>query len=250
LKPLEPTNIATAFLALAVIIALFTPIADPARIAVGDQLGRLESGRVAPDKFDFAFLRFRAARYGVEALRRLKAGTTGPNVAVIAQKAGDELRRVNPWETPTASATELGAGITVYPKGKTLPESFLRQHWEGVFDPCLQASAKCDAFFVDLDGDGVDEILLTNGSVLNAYRADASGVWASLGMLNPMDGKLVPALREGRFKVVEPHWKDLEVDGHRLSLGIAIRGWLTPTVMALHGRNAAATINSPAAKPH
>ena len=45
------------------IVAFFTPIADPARLAVADQVRRLESGRVAPAQFDFTSLRFDGARY-------------------------------------------------------------------------------------------------------------------------------------------------------------------------------------------
>lgn len=42
MKALETTNIATALLEVAVILALFTPLADPARLSVADQVARLE----------------------------------------------------------------------------------------------------------------------------------------------------------------------------------------------------------------
>ena len=57
LARLEPTNIATGVLVVAVIVALFSPIADPARISVDDQLARLENGASSPEKFDYQFLR-------------------------------------------------------------------------------------------------------------------------------------------------------------------------------------------------
>src|SRR5262249_45040844 len=50
LRGLQVTNLVTAYVILAVLLALFTPIADPARISVTDQVGRLESGRTPPDK--------------------------------------------------------------------------------------------------------------------------------------------------------------------------------------------------------
>ena len=40
MKPLEPTNIAVAVLTVLVILALFSPLADPARMSVADQIGR------------------------------------------------------------------------------------------------------------------------------------------------------------------------------------------------------------------
>src|SRR5260370_15638541 len=45
-------NIVTAFLVLGVLLALFTPIADPARLAVASQLARLEAGTIAADNVD------------------------------------------------------------------------------------------------------------------------------------------------------------------------------------------------------
>ena len=55
--------------------------------------------------------------------------------------------------------------ISVRTAGKSLPESFIRQEWN-ISDRtlqlphCLTAKRECDALIVDLDDDGVDEILL------------------------------------------------------------------------------------------
>src|SRR6266516_5842913 len=75
LRELETTNVLTAFFIVVVLLALFTPIADPARISVADQVNRLQSGSIPPDKFDFGFLRFGSGRYGMAALQGL-AGLT------------------------------------------------------------------------------------------------------------------------------------------------------------------------------
>src|SRR5262249_15419793 len=64
LRGLESTNVAVAFIILAVLLFLFTPAGDPARISVADQVGRLEAGKISPDQFDFAFLRSGSGRYG------------------------------------------------------------------------------------------------------------------------------------------------------------------------------------------
>src|SRR5690606_214172 len=50
MQPLERTNIWTAVLEIAVILALFSPLADPARLSVADQMARLERGAVTPDQ--------------------------------------------------------------------------------------------------------------------------------------------------------------------------------------------------------
>ncbi len=222
---LETTNIATGVIIIVVIIALFTPIADPARIATADQVGRLEAGKIAPDKFDFNFLRFKAARYGMEALRSLKAIKSGPNAAVIAGLAADALKRQSEWEgAPASRPLTFAAKITVYPKGAVLPESLLRQNWAGVDGvPCLPSAEACDAFFVDLDGDGTPEVLLGEGANLQVFQTEPGGAWKAIGSIEPINPNLLKGLREGRFKTVRPRWQDLDVDGHRARLSTGDR---------------------------
>jgi len=58
MKALEATNIAMAFVVIVVLLALCTPLADPRRLSVENQVKRLHAGKVKPDDFDFAFLRF------------------------------------------------------------------------------------------------------------------------------------------------------------------------------------------------
>jgi uncharacterized protein DUF4153 len=96
LKLIEITNVVTACVILAMLLALLTPIADPARLSVADQVARLESGKIPPGQFDFNFLRFQSGRYGEQTLERLKSKQDGPNAAEISQAAGEALR----WWTP------------------------------------------------------------------------------------------------------------------------------------------------------
>ncbi|MBS0518632.1 MAG: DUF4153 domain-containing protein, partial [Proteobacteria bacterium] len=70
-----------------VLIAISTPLADPARLAVQAQYSRLVSGRVGPDAFDYGLLRFEGARYGREALERLARLHGTPRDNDIAQRA-------------------------------------------------------------------------------------------------------------------------------------------------------------------
>jgi hypothetical protein len=97
LKWIETTNIFTAFVILVVMLALFSPVADPARIATADQVARLESGRIAADKFDYAFLRFRSGRYGREALERLRTKQEGPDAVRVAERAATAVAAKNPF---------------------------------------------------------------------------------------------------------------------------------------------------------
>jgi hypothetical protein len=220
------TNVATAFVILAVLVALYTPVADPARIAVADQVARLRDGRTAPERFDFAFLRFDGVRYGTEALERLRNLRDGPAAAQIAAAAESVLKRKTRWDPGTATSVDLAANITPHPAGQALPKGFLDQHWEagGSTPRCLtRASAKCDAFLVDLDGDGAAELLLVaapEGSAV-AFKTGADGRWAVLGTYSASwkCKSVREALRAGEFQPVEPdRVRDLEVRGMRLRL--------------------------------
>jgi hypothetical protein len=226
---LEPTNIFTSLAIVGVLIALTTPIADPMRIAVGDQVRRLESGVVAPDHFDFAFLRFGAGRFGMATLERLATHPQGPNGAQIAGRARAALKsnsrrqieRSRRASTPEQRAQNI---VVLHPAGATLPESFLQRDWTKYprsyrLPGCLIENIKCDAVLVDLDGDGTPEILLFlvprgNGY---AFKSNAAGEWDFIGELTGTNCPNVrAALRNGQFKLRPAPFKDLVVGGDRL----------------------------------
>jgi len=163
LKRIETWNFCAALLILAVLLALFSPVADPKRIAVGDQVSRLVDGKVKPEAFDFSYLRWSGGRYGRDALSTL-AQSSKP--AGIREAAAAALKSKSRYEL-VASLPTISPRVVVYPKGQALPASFSRQKWqpdvpgESGLPGCMHpGNAVCDAVLVDLDGDGRDEILL------------------------------------------------------------------------------------------
>ena len=227
LRRIESCNIATAFVILAVLFALFTPIADPARLSVRDQRARLDSGVVPPEKFDFDYLRFDGARYGAATLDRLKSREQGPDAATIRRGAQAALNtQYRGAAQPVAPTPEnLAAHITVYPPGHTLPKSFLQQDWTGFnsweLPRCLaDSSAECDAFLVDLNGNGRDEIILDDHAQMTVMTADVHGNWSRVGRLIGTSEckELKEALRAGKFVAAAPQWSDLKVGEIRLEL--------------------------------
>ncbi len=215
MKLLERTNVLTAAAILVVIVALFTPIADPARLSVDDQVSRLESGRTAPDRFDYAFLRFKSGAHGRDALKRLAAKTTGPNAAAIAAKAKEAQKAESAWEVkePVTPPPTL----SVYPKGAKLPDSFTRQDWSQ-HHLCLDSAQLCEAYAVDMDGDGQPEVLINTGNEMELYKPDAKGVWKVVGSLPAYCKGELDALRAGKVTTAPPQWRDLVVDGQRVRL--------------------------------
>ena len=230
LRELETTNVLTAFFIVVVLLALFTPIADPARISVADQVNRLQSGSIPPDKFDFGFLRFGSGRYGMAALEGLAGLTDGPQNAEIAEKARQASRLQNRWQnlntvvqvTPQMRAANI---TIVHPGGQTIPDSFLRQDWNSMpkkwlLPKCLVANAKCDAVLVDLDGDRIPEILLFGLPGPSAvFKSVAGDYWEFLGGISNAHCPAVrEAMRAGNFELAQPSLNELQVNGQRLQV--------------------------------
>ncbi|MGH6716000.1 MAG: DUF4153 domain-containing protein [Bradyrhizobium sp.] len=232
LRQLELTNIATAFIVVVIWLALLSPIADPAKISVADQISRLNAGRIAPDRLDFAFLRFGAGRYGREALQRLAEHAEGPHGSLVAERARRALQAPNRFEMQQSAVVQATPAVraaniaVIYPVGARLPDSFLQTDWMKArplwpVPGCLLRDAKCEAVLTDLDGDGRDEILLFElpfGAGV-AFQVDDNNHWSVLGMLiNSTCRGVREALRAGKFEMVAPPTKDIEAAGQRLSV--------------------------------
>ncbi|OBV40770.1 DUF4153 domain-containing protein [Janthinobacterium psychrotolerans] len=223
-------NVGTAFIALLVMLALFSPLMDPARLSVASQMARLNAGKVSADKFDVEYLRFEGARYGQAALQQLSK-RTGPDAAVIRARADAVLKRENRFDD-TGVLSDVAINLTVRPAGSSLPDSFLRQDWSEAgpgwrLPACLKrAGQQCDAYLMDFDGDGRQEVLLISNdprasSVLLAEKE--GGGWYARGQI-PTETLRCQPLREklqaGQFALVPPKVRELEVDGQRIPMSL------------------------------
>ena len=77
---IEGANLLMAFVALSLSAALASPLADPVRMAVASQNWRIAHGRVAPEAFDYAYLRNSGLRFGHDVLIQMAHGKAGPAV--------------------------------------------------------------------------------------------------------------------------------------------------------------------------
>jgi energy-converting hydrogenase Eha subunit A len=234
LKTIEHTNIATAFVVIGIIALLFTPVADPARIAVSSQMARLEKGLISPDAFDYKYLRFQGGRYGLRALERMKAGEI--QVAGINDRAAQALALNARYENPQVDRAGLMLNITPAP-GQVVPRSFLEQDWTPPHEteagapprapfmtlPCLhEPGERCEAFVRDLDGNGIDDLILISEipgppPLIFSYE---KGVWTPVGQLPARLGctDTRALLKSGDFKTAPSRWPDLEIGGLRMEI--------------------------------
>jgi hypothetical protein len=231
LQPIAGVNVVTAFVVLAVLLALFSPIADPARISVNSQMARFVSGKVSAKEFDYDYLRFDGARYGMAALMRLKEQSVGQDADLVREKAELALNKKNRWEPSTPKPGDLAANIiSVWPKEGELPASFLETDWSkhsqrGNLPPCLTTHEKtCHAYLIDFDIDDKPEVLLIGtapyeGGFVMAQVTDGS--WMAQGKIAGQYAgcrTVHEMLAAGDFRLIPPQMKDIEVDWLRIEV--------------------------------
>jgi hypothetical protein len=118
----RPANLGLAFVLGGIALFLATPILSFNAISTRDQVARLETGRIAPEKFDWAALAFDFGEPGRRAVRRL-AASHRPDVARLAGKAASADNR---WsltidQGAAARATRLDRHLRILPRQVPLP---------------------------------------------------------------------------------------------------------------------------------
>lgn len=227
---LARTNVAIAFAVLAVLLALLSPLADPARLSVNSQLARLESGRVPAAAFDFNYLHTSGLRFGRQALEQLRTAPVGSDPALVrraAQRALDTAGR----EPAGPSPQELAVQLQVWPAGAALPASFIGYRsvsmpraWE--IPQCLRdAKTRCDVYLDTRQPTGQAQLLVVgrerhSGAAL--LREHAPGEWESVGTLPPQAAgcdSLRQQLQAGAdWQRVPSTRQDLLINQQRLTL--------------------------------
>jgi hypothetical protein len=234
LPSLAAVNIGAAFVVVGLLLLLFSPVLDPARISVASQLARFESGKVRADRFDFAFLRFDGERYGRAALDRLEHEARGTDAALVRRQIAVVRSMKNRWNGAalTAQRADLGANLILRQPGARLSASFLQTDWRlkgetYLYPDCLRLPDKrCDAFLLDVNGDGKPEVFLSSrGDEVNAtlpqtvvLAEDAAGNWSALArvMLPQLDCQaLRDDLAAGKAAAVPAAQADIEIGGVR-----------------------------------
>ncbi|MFZ4166584.1 DUF4153 domain-containing protein [Brevundimonas sp. NPDC058933] len=170
MKPLERTNVAAAVLTVGVILALFSPLLDPARLSVADQVARLKRGAVSAAQFDYGFLKWSAGRTGQRALAGL-ARSDNADIAARAKRVQTSTSRYD----DERSAPPVRPRITAWPQGAVLPAGFDAPVPAG--DPrfACTGAEDCVAVMRDMNGDGRNEVLLATRFQITLFAADAEG---------------------------------------------------------------------------
>lgn len=119
---IRPANVRLALGICAFALLLATPVLDFGAISTRDQLARLESGKIKPEEFDWAALRFDFGPAGRRALERTR--DTGPaNLRTLAATALVNKNRVVANEAVRVGRTDsdLAANLRVVPLPAPVP---------------------------------------------------------------------------------------------------------------------------------
>ncbi|MBY8821123.1 DUF4153 domain-containing protein [Sphingomonas colocasiae] len=179
-KHVRPANLRLAFGLCGLALFLALPILSFNAISTRDQVARLESGRIAPDRFDWAALRFDFGEPGKAAITRLTSnGNTAIRAgAVQALKAEDRWALSRDQENKVR-AERVARELRIIPAKVPLPGGLLESF--GRFDRYVdQADKRAYALFYK-PGDTV-AILISytcDGCVpdVDVRRLSASGNW-------------------------------------------------------------------------
>lgn len=218
MTPLERTNVWTAVLAVALILALFSPLADPTRLSANDQVARLERGAVAVDQFDFRFLRFESGKAGLAALTRLSRS----NNADVARRAREAAAAKQRYDDAVTGAVGRTPVFAVWPLGTALPEGFTTQVGSEDSRYECTTSNECVARPIDLNDDGTPEVLVGNSYMIRLWARLPDGNWADAGTYRTLmcgndsrtnDHRAL--LRSPDLKPMAPSFPDLDLGGGR-----------------------------------
>lgn len=235
METVATTNVVVAIVMCVGLALLVSPLADPRRLAVQDQVARLLAGDIAVERFDYRYLGQQSARWGMRALESLAAlegGEREQRIATSARAALDgrypsrRKSELAPPQALTLEALQQHVEVLSSPgRSAEVPQSLYR--WlltarrvvGGGERPYCPATAPCLLWMTDLNGDGVDEAALLIGfpngdrtmlSLLLARQGEDWTVTASFHKQMPLSAWR-EAVSAGNVHLLPKAWPDLKL---------------------------------------
>jgi hypothetical protein len=212
---LHPANVGMALVVAAVALLTHTPVLDPLGWSARNQLGRLLSGAVAADRFDYAALA-RLGSSGMVILDGLASLEGHPEAETIRRRAAF-ARMMRPADQKLARVLVDDDLVLIGP-AHAPPD--LMQTFADV-EPGVSAQCKgqrtCALFSVDLVAGGEEEwcLLRANHDQVSCWE-HAGSRWNRLflsrsGPMAPSSPDLLDALRESGAEPIAPPLRDLKI---------------------------------------
>lgn len=215
-----------------------SPIIDPYRISVNDQINRYSTGKVSPDDLDLVMLRFDSGRRGNDALQALRSDVKFVSDPRRKLKLEKTLMQTTRWgsygdddkKTYAAFTAEIARKNIQLAAGTPSPES---TWWESLpqdigreehIDDCYLMANACVVTTLDLNNDGNKEPILCNFSAPKEafcqIYAQRAGKWHAVSRINFDDDvtkdkldstKIKDAILNGQLKAVPKEWSDIQI---------------------------------------
>ncbi|WP_129991718.1 DUF4153 domain-containing protein [Rahnella sp. CFA14(1/10)] len=225
-------------LVVILVIAANSPLLDPYRISVNNQIARLDKGKIQAKDVDLKWLRFDTGRRGNDALAALQqhpAFTADPRLLTTVKNMMAQTSRWGSYNDKNAA--ELAKNYRVeeakkriqLAKGATSPDDAWwknlpqLEEYRNTLRDCLSLQGACIVNTLDLNNDRQKEVFLCNTldapSVNCRIYARQAGKWTQAGELYLYEEKdkfaLITALRNGEVKPMQRKWSDVQIDGKR-----------------------------------
>ncbi|MFO6492583.1 DUF4153 domain-containing protein [Hafnia alvei] len=230
----------------AILILCNSPIIDPYRISVNDQMQRYATGKISPDNLDLIMLRFDAGRRGNDTLQALRHDAKF--ISEPARKLNLEkiLIQTNRWggydddgnKQKTAIFTvERARKNILLATGVTPPDS---SWWASLSENNYQAERMSDCYLLanscvlttlDLNADGKPEPILCSFSAPQApfcqVYALSEGKWVVISRMdfdeylaqNKSDSaKLKSLILNGQLKTKPKEWRDIQIQDKTIEM--------------------------------
>ncbi|MFL9842674.1 DUF4153 domain-containing protein [Sphingomonas sp. ST-64] len=166
----RPANLHLAMIVCGVALLLATPLVSFNAISTRDQVARLESGEVTPDKFDWAALAFDFGEPGRRALERL-VSSREPKVSKPAQVAAAAKSR---WEL-MGTGQEQGRLFGIEKRVRMLPRPVpLTPELRGIladYKLCGDSEVRCTMYVLP----GEQQAVVYRDSCIESYREAHTG---------------------------------------------------------------------------
>ncbi|MGQ3904734.1 DUF4153 domain-containing protein [Mixta calida] len=196
---------------------LHTPVLDPLRISVKNQLARYEQGEAKADTADL-YTFSNAGRRGKEMLKRLKAHPQWLKEPAEQQAMLMQILAEKQIASTKPGVSDLQRSIPLRAGSEAPPESWWQsqaQYIDNSLSLCLMDAGSCLVWMQDLNNDGVPEVLLYNrnrpGITVYTRRGEE---WRYAGNVT-LSKNVDKAIREAMPKAVIKPWRDLEINGQR-----------------------------------
>ncbi|MBN2905805.1 MAG: DUF4153 domain-containing protein [Rhodobacteraceae bacterium] len=248
-RRIRRANVVMALVALAVTAAFFTPLLNPQRLAVANQVARFAAGKTGVDQLDLWAIGREWGRAGRDGLARLAALDDHPQAARLAERLAAldaaegrlAFERVSETDDAALLKADLAARLPVRPQGAALPEGLLDslRLWElqQIARACEHRTPRgnpgCVAVLADFSVQRAgDEVLIlahnpAGAPLVRAYFRNPDGSGYAMRSPDYLDGSdfyraaddAIDALIAGDYQLAPMRLNALEVAGRRLFFG-------------------------------